>query len=70
MSSADSSRSQPEENTHIYLDETVECSFQQRPRSTIKQEAPAGSGTSRDHEPPPPDGPCEKLQLQAGPMEW
>ena len=65
MSSADSSRSQPEENTHIYLDETVECSFQQSPRSTIKQGAPAGSETIKDHEQPPTDGPCEKIQLQA-----
>ena len=65
MSSADSSRSQPEENTHIYLDETVECSFQQSPRSTIKQGASAGSETIKDHEQPPTDSPCEKIQLQA-----
>ncbi len=66
MSRADSSRSQPEENTHIYLDETVECSFQQSSRSTIKQGAPSVGKTSKDHEPPPADGPREKIQLHAG----
>ncbi len=65
MSSADSSKSQPEENTRIYLDETVECSFQQSPRSTIKQGAPAGGETIKDHGQRPTDGPREKIQLQA-----